>query len=344
MKLEEPQSRKRQSAPSTPRSNGAKRIKTEIKTEPDSPSTLKVEDEASSLKKLPVDKAAALQARKLKAFTSYSKKSPFPTFSHPTPSECTLAHRILASLHGDRSRPETIVAPKDSAGCGNSPSVLDALVRTILSQNTSDANSSRAKRSMDAAYGEGHGPERWAAVVKGGQPKLERTIQTGGLAAVKSRAIMSILEQAEQRYGTYSLDHLFDASDDDAMREMLAFKGVGPKTASCVLLFCLRRASFAVDTHVYRITGLLGWRPAGATREEAQAHLDVMVPDEEKYALHVLLISHGKNCEECKAGGKSVGKCELRKAFRKGALKGEAGEEVKEETEEKIKDEIKTED
>jgi len=35
----------------------------------------------------------------------------------------------------------------------------------------------------------------------------------------------------------------------------MEFDGVGPKTASCVLLFCLRRDSFAVDTHVV-------WDPA----------------------------------------------------------------------------------
>jgi endonuclease III len=106
---------------------------------------------------------------------------------------------------------------------------------------------------------------------------------------------------------------------------------VGPKTASCVLLFCLQREDFAVDTHVYRITGLLGWRPKAASREETYAHLNVRVPDEDKYGLHILLVGHGKKCDECRAGGKSIGKCELRKAFRKGKLEGEAGEEVKEE-------------
>jgi len=34
--------------------------------------------------------------------------------------------------------------------------------------------------------------------------------------------------------------------------------------------------------------------------------------------LHILLVTHGKRCDECKAGGKNGGSCELRKAFRKG--------------------------
>ncbi|KEY64876.1 hypothetical protein S7711_03869 [Stachybotrys chartarum IBT 7711] len=311
-----------------------------IKTEPSSPSTTTTTTTTSSRKppKSAVDKAAELQARKLKSFAAYANKSPFPDFKHPTPEECLLAHRILAGLHGDRRRPESVVAPADRAGCGDSPSVLDALVRTILSQNTSDKNSTRAKRSMDAAYG---GSDKWDRIAQGGQKKLQEAIQSGGLSVVKSRAILRILEQVHERYGAYSLDHLFQASDDDAMREMLSFQGVGPKTASCVLLFCLRRESFAVDTHVHRITGLLGWRPDAASRDEAHAHLDAMIPDAEKYALHVLLISHGKNCDECKAGGRSVGKCELRRAFRKGKMQGEAGEEVKKEEEEVVEEEKK---
>ncbi|KAL2211803.1 base excision DNA repair protein [Sarocladium strictum] len=313
---------KREFSPSTPTKSPAKRLKTSSTESP-----------TKSSPKTPADKAAQLQARKLK---SYGNKSPFPDFAHPTPDECRLAHRILASLHGDRHRPTEIKAPTASAGCGDSPSVLDALVRTILSQNTSDKNSSRAKKSMDQEYG---GSDQWEEIVKGGQPRLQKTIQSGGLSVVKSKVIISILEQAKEKYGKYSLDHLFQASNEDAMTEMLSFQGVGPKTASCVLLFCLQRESFAVDTHVHRITGLLGWRPPNCNREESHQHLDDRIPDEEKYALHILIIRHGKDCDECKAGGKNLGKCELRKAFRKGKVKGEAGEDVKKEEIEEIKKE-----
>lgn len=279
---------------------------------------------------------ADLQSKKLKAYAQFANGSPYPDFARPTPEECKLAHKILASIHGERKRPDTLVAPTSRAGCGDSPSVLDALVRTILSQNTSDKNSTRAKQSMDKIYGQS---DNWGAVVAGGQAKLQEAIKCGGLSVVKSRVIISILEQAHQRYGEYSLDHLHKASNEDAMREMLSFQGVGPKTASCVLLFCLQRESFAVDTHVHRITGLLGWRPEKATRDETYQHLDAKIPDEDKYGLHILLVSHGRKCDECRAGGKSVGKCELRKAFRKGKLKGEAGEDMKEEEEDIIKEE-----
>ncbi|MBE3045812.1 hypothetical protein IMZ48_25365 [Candidatus Bathyarchaeota archaeon] len=297
---------------------------------------IKIEDEVATAKTLPkavkpepLDESlerllpslnpmpGSPRTKKLKNYTQLATGSPFPEFLHPTPEEARHVHRILASLHGARLRPEETKAPTARSGCGDSPSVLDALVRTILSQNTSETNSTRAKRSMDAAYG---GSDNWEAIVAGGTSKLEEAIRCGGLSAIKSKVIIGVLSEVKERYGHYSLDHLFKESNEDAMKELIGFKGVGPKTASCVLLFCLRRESFAVDTHVWRITGQLGWRPRTASRDETHAHLDVRIPDEDKYGLHILLVTHGRRCGECKAGGKSLGKCELRKVVKEGGI------------------------
>uniref|UniRef100_L2G2X1 Base excision dna repair protein n=1 Tax=Colletotrichum fructicola (strain Nara gc5) TaxID=1213859 RepID=L2G2X1_COLFN len=274
-----PASKRKRASPKSANATPSKKVKKEedmLQSLSDVPPTtpLKKEDVKSESpeKKLKAAKSPNdLQSKKLKAYSQYADKSPFPDFPHPTPDECRLAHRILADLHGKRERPKEVKASTTRAGCGDSPSVLDALVRTILSQNTSDTNSTRAKRSMD-----------------------DEAIKCGGLSAVKSKVIISILNQVKEKYGKYSLDHLFSASNEDAMQELISFQGVGPKTASCVLLFCLQRESFAVDTHVWRITGLLGWRPKSASRDETHAHLDVRIPDEDKYGLHILLVKHGK--------------------------------------------------
>ncbi|GAO16628.1 hypothetical protein UVI_02012490 [Ustilaginoidea virens] len=304
-----------------------KRVSKKIKTEPVSPAKRQTSTRprkattAITVDEVTTSKSLGLKERKLKTLSAFSKQAPFPNHVRPTAEECRVAHKILAQLHGDRNRPQAVVAPINAAGCGDSPSVLDALVRTILSQNTSNKNSTRAKLSMDQEYG---GSDRWEEIASGGQARLEKSIQSGGLAAIKSKVIINILQQTREKYGVYSLDHLFGVSDEEAMKELIAFQGVGPKTASCVLLFCLQRPSFAVDTHVHRIAGHLGWRPASAGREETQAHLEAVVPDEEKYPLHVLFVTHGRECRECKAGGKSAGTCALRRAFKGGRF----GEEV----------------
>ncbi|TWU77638.1 hypothetical protein ED733_008044 [Metarhizium rileyi] len=331
-----PKTAKRSASPYSTQSLGTKKVK----TEPVSPSAKPISSISprKSAIKTEIAKADILKERKLKSFSAFSKQSPYPDFARPTAEECRAAHKILAKRHGERLRPNEVVAPTNTAGCGDSPSVLDALVRTILSQNTSNKNSTRAKLSMDEEYG---GSDKWEEIAIGGQARLEKAIQTGGLAATKSKVIIGLLQQTKEKYGVYSLDHLFEASDEDAMKEMISFQGVGPKTASCVLLFCLQRPSFAVDTHVHRITGLLGWRPAAAGREDTQAHLDAVVPDEEKYPLHVLFVTHGRQCEECRAGGRTAKNCELRRSFKNGRftppsklVKDEDGIDIKNEKEE----------
>ncbi|KAG9584116.1 DNA glycosylase, partial [Aureobasidium melanogenum] len=97
-------------------------------------------------------------------------------------------------------------------------------------------------------------------------------------------------------------------SNEDAFARLVKFPGIGPKTASCVLLFCLQRPSFAVDTHVFRLCQYLAWVPKEVqkgqppvNRETTFAHCEARVPDDLKYPLHQLLIKHGKECPRCRA-------------------------------------------
>lgn len=200
--------------------------------------------------------AAALKKQQLYT-TSRSSGTPFPQWQHPTPEEAKEVCDLLASVHGMPERPKVLVDRPDApAGCGQVPSVLDALVRTILSQNTTSKNSTTAKRSMDEVYGRAG----YRAVLDGGQAKLEEAIRCGGLAKNKSKAILGVLQRIEDRNvqekgmkpgeGELSLDWLHELDDEAAMKELISFDLVGIKTASCVLLFCLGRDSFAVDTCV----------------------------------------------------------------------------------------------
>ena len=67
------------------------------------------------------------------------------------------------------------------------------------------------------------------------------------------------------------------------LRELLSLPGIGPKTASCVLALTLGRQRFVVDSHIHRITGMLGWRPPNESPEQARGHLECRIPDEHKY-------------------------------------------------------------
>ncbi|GAA6006083.1 uncharacterized protein JCM10292_006542 [Rhodotorula paludigena] len=283
--------------------------------------------------------AAALKKQQLYT-TSRSSGTPFPQWQHPTPEEAKEVCDLLASVHGMPERPKVLVDRPDApAGCGQVPSVLDALVRTILSQNTTSKNSTTAKRSMDEVYGRAG----YRAVLDGGQAKLEEAIRCGGLAKNKSKAILGVLQRIEDRNvqekgmkpgeGELSLDWLHELDDEAAMKELISFDLVGIKTASCVLLFCLGRDSFAVDTHVHRITQSLGWLPPNGSvysapdsststtpskskdftrltkttqppsRDQTFFHLDHLLPAHLKYPLHSLIVRHGRGCVRCAANG-----------------------------------------
>lgn len=278
-----------------------------------------------------------MTAQKLKKLTSFID-SPYPTFTHPTPSECERVTTLLSQLHGPAVRPVGKPIDDSSAGasCGAVPSIIDALIRTILSQNTTSKNSSAAKLNLDKTFGKGN----WTAMARASHSELEDAIRVAGLAPSKTLTIKNVLSTAFDTYGEYSLDHLHEATNEDAMRELISFKGVGPKTASCVLLFCMARDSFAVDTHVFRLAKSLGWVPKTAGREETYGHLDAKIPAEFKYPLHTLLITHGKRCARCSAHRKSgllpADKCPLI-----GLSKTKKEQGVKEEVDEEEEDDEK---
>ncbi|KAJ0123383.1 hypothetical protein J7T55_011848 [Diaporthe amygdali] len=103
--------------------------------------------------------------------------------------------------------------------------------------------------------------------------------------------------------GILHLEYLRALPEKDAMNELMAFRGVGVKVAACILLFCMQKPVFAIDTHCFRMAKWLGWVPRGLKKggeDEAFAHLDATVPDNLKYDLHQQFIRHGQFCLKCK--------------------------------------------
>ncbi|EGD82416.1 hypothetical protein PTSG_03059 [Salpingoeca rosetta] len=264
-----------------------------------------------------------------------TQSTPFLGFPHPTPAECKHMHDALVQLYGPRTRP-----PHHRAANTN---LLDSLVRTILSQNTTDSNSSAAFRNLKQTF------PTWEDVHSADVGALEAAIRSAGLAQTKSRRIKSILDTLHAEHGKLSLEYLRELPSHTVKEQLARFKGVGPKTISCLLLFAMQRPDMAVDTHVFRLAKRAGWVPSdvevrkhnrvveqeqsscsvasknsrkrakrisndtqncsasslhswpGVTRETTYEHLNATVPDDLKYALHLLLIHHGRRV--CKSQG-----------------------------------------
>ncbi|VEU36794.1 unnamed protein product [Pseudo-nitzschia multistriata] len=206
-----------------------------------------------------------------------------------------------SSSSDDNNNNDDDAALQPSA-CGHQPSIMDGVVSTMLSQNTTASNSTRAFGNLKKAV-----PD-WNAVADDFgeyQGVIERAIHCGGLAQRKAANIIAMCRTLHEEKGAVSLEYLRDESNESIQNDLLRFKGLGPKTISCVLLFTLGRADFPVDTHVFRITKQHGWLPREANnRERAYDYLNGVVPDHLKLELHCLLVQHGRECHRCAARGK----------------------------------------
>ncbi len=178
---------------------------------------------------------------------------------------------------------------------------MTELVLTILSQNTSDANSGRAFMRLRGRF------PSWELLAAAPLDEIEAALAAGGLAKRKAPRIKAALAAILERRGRLELDFLRDMPLEGAKGWLRELKGVGPKTAACVLMFALGRPALPVDTHVHRVAQRLGLVPARAGAAQAHDILEALLEPEEVYAFHISLIKHGRRlcraqrplCAEC---------------------------------------------
>ncbi|WP_251344071.1 endonuclease III domain-containing protein [Haloplanus halophilus] len=174
------------------------------------------------------------------------------------------------------------------------------LVRTILSQNTSDVASQPAFDALLDRYGrDGDLAASLAAADRG---TLASTIESAGLYNRKSRVIVDCAEEVLADFGgADAFDDFVREGDPTEVRErLLDVRGVGPKTADCVLLFAGGRGGvFPVDTHVHRIARRMGLAPPDADHDAVREALEDAVPAEKCGFGHTAMIQFGR--EHCSA-------------------------------------------
>lgn len=187
---------------------------------------------------------------------------------------------------------------------------LSELIATILSQNTSDANSGRAFQNLTGRFG------NWEQVADAEVGEIAAAIESGGLSRVKAPRIRAILEMIRQERGPLDLGFLGDMPLPQAKAWLESLPGVGPKTAACVLLFSLGRPALPVDTHVYRVARRLGLIANGVSPAQAHVLLEAMVPDGAIYRFHMNMVAHGRRV--CRAQRPHCGDCVLIEVCRYG--------------------------
>jgi endonuclease-3 len=165
------------------------------------------------------------------------------------------------------------------------------LVAVVLSAQATDASVNLATRTL---FAEVRTPAQMVAL---GEERLRETIKTIGLFNTKAKNVIALSRALIERHGG-------EVPADRAALE--ALPGVGRKTANVVMNCAFGAETFAVDTHVFRVSNRTGLAP-GKDVLAVETILDRVTPPPWRRDAHHLLILHGRYV--CKARRPECWRC-----------------------------------
>jgi endonuclease-3 len=168
---------------------------------------------------------------------------------------------------------------------------FELLVATVLSAQTTDERVNMVTPAVFAKY-------PTPGELGGADPgELEGIIRPTGFFRAKARSLVGLGR---------ALDERFAGEVPPRMSDLVTLPGVGRKTANVVLSVGFGIPGFPVDTHVARLTRLLGITTQ-TDPDRIEAEVCSMLPRREWGALSLRLIRHGRRvciarrprCWEC---------------------------------------------
>jgi len=165
------------------------------------------------------------------------------------------------------------------------------LVAVVLSAQATDASVNIACKPLFAKV---KTPKQMVAL---GEDELRDAIKTIGLFNTKARNVVALSD---------ALIGDFGGEVPRTREELQSLPGVGRKTANVVLNTAFGDETFAVDTHVFRVSNRTGLAP-GKTPDEVEAKLEKIVPQPFRRDAHHWLILHGRYT--CKARTPECWRC-----------------------------------
>ena len=157
------------------------------------------------------------------------------------------------------------------------------LVAVVLSAQSTDAGVNIATRDL---FRDVMTPQ---AMLDLGEERLKQHIKTIGLFNTKAKNVIALSRLLVDLHG----------GEVPADRDLLvALPGVGRKTANVVMNCAFGAETFAVDTHIFRISNRTGLAPGKDVRA-VEDGLDRVTPPPYRRDAHHLLILHGRYV--CKA-------------------------------------------
>lgn len=167
----------------------------------------------------------------------------------------------------------------------------ELLVATILSAQATDVGVNKATPALFARF-----PDPWA-LAEVDSSEVEPYVNTIGLFRQKSKSLVRMARILIEDY---------DGEVPSAMADLVRLPGVGRKTANVVRSVALGQPGLPVDTHVTRLSNLLGiTQETDPTKIELE--LNPMVPASQRGEFSLRMILHGRRvciarrprCEDC---------------------------------------------
>src|SRR5947209_2519509 len=165
------------------------------------------------------------------------------------------------------------------------------LAATILSAQTTDERVNMVTPELFRTY-------PTAGDLAAANPDdVERIIKSTGFFRNKTKSLIAMAQALEERFG---------GEVPDTLEELVTLPGVGRKTANVILSVDFDKPGLPVDTHVGRISRLLGLTTQ-TDPVKVELELNEIVPPDERGKLSLRLILHGRKvciarrprCEDC---------------------------------------------
>ncbi len=153
-----------------------------------------------------------------------------------------------------------------------------SLVATIMSSRTNDDITLKAAARLFAKA-----PD-FEALTKLSRDEIAKLIYPVGFYTTKAKQLSYLASLVRQKY---------DGRVPETQEELILLPGVGLKTANLVLSRTFGKPTIAVDTHVHRISNLLGWVKTKSP-EETEKELTKIIPEEHRRDLNRLFVSIGR--------------------------------------------------
>lgn len=173
----------------------------------------------------------------------------------------------------------------------DSTSPFELLIATILSAQCTDVRVNEVTKSLFTKY---RTPSDYYSVPV---EELELDIRSTGFYKNKARNLQKCCRQ---------IDKEFNGAVPVSIDELTTLAGVGRKTANCVRSNYFNEPAITVDTHVTRISNLLGLVDETDAVKIEYALMQLM-PEERWNTFDLLIITHGRatciarrpRCVEC---------------------------------------------